>query len=109
MRAAPSIEVINGLLAAGASVRAYDPQAMDNARHEFGDRITYCEGNYDCLENADALLVITEWSAFRRPDFERVARMLKEPLVFDGRNLYDPERLAKRGFTYYAVGRGLPV
>jgi len=111
MREAPSIDLINGLLEAGAKVKAYDPEAAENAKDFFGDRITYCEHNYDCLEGADALLVVTEWSAFRGPDFDLIAQKLKAPVIFDGRNLYEPERLAARGFTYYAIGRGasLPV
>ena len=110
MREAPSIDLINGLLAAGAQVKAFDPEAVENARdHYFGDRITYCEGNYDCLDGADALIICTEWSAFRRPDFDQMASQLKEKLIFDGRNLYDPERLSARGYTYYAIGRGKPL
>jgi UDPglucose 6-dehydrogenase len=111
MREAPSIDLINGLLEAGAKVKAYDPEAAENAKDFFGDRITYCEHNYDCLDGADALLVVTEWSAFRGPDFDLIAQKLKAPVIFDGRNLYEPERLAARGFTYYAIGRGasLPV
>ena len=111
MREAPSIDLINGLLEAGAKVKAYDPEAAENAKDFFGDRITYCDHNYDCLEGADALLVVTEWSAFRGPDFDLIAQKLKAPVIFDGRNLYEPERLAARGFTYYAIGRGasLPV
>jgi UDPglucose 6-dehydrogenase len=107
MREAPSIDVINGLLDAGARVRAFDPEAMDNARaYHFHDRITYCDHNYDCLEGADALVVMTEWSAFRRPDFDLIGRTLSEKVIFDGRNLYVPDRLRARGFRYYAVGRG---
>lgn len=107
MREAPSIDVINGLLAAGARVRAYDPQAMENAKLFFGDRVELCPHNYDCLDGADALVIMTEWSAFRRPDFEVLSERMKTPLIFDGRNLYDPERLEARGFVYYAVGRGV--
>ena len=111
MREAPSIELIEGLLEAGASVQAYDPQAVETARVFFGDRITYSEHNYDCLTNADALCIVTEWTAFRRPDFDLIGDRLKERVIFDGRNLYDPQRLASRDFTYYAIGRGkrLPV
>lgn len=111
MRDAPSIVLIEGLLAAGARVKAHDPEAMETARVVFGDRIEYCEANYDCLEGADALCIVTEWSAFRRPDFDRVAALLAEPVIFDGRNLFDPARMESRGFVYYAIGRGkaLPV
>ena len=109
MREAPSIDLIEGLLAAGARVSAHDPQSMANAREFFGDRITYCDLNYACLEGADALIVVTEWSAFRRPDFDLIAATLKSPVIFDGRNLYEPERLAQLGFTSYAIGRGTPL
>ena len=111
MRYAPAIDLVEGLLAAGASVVAHDPQAMENAAAHFGDRITLSTDHYACLDGADALCICTEWNVFRRPDFDQVARRLKAPVLFDGRNLYDPERMAARGFTYYAIGRGrsLPV
>lgn len=105
MREAPSIVVVEGLLERGAHVRAHDPQAMRTARTVFGDRITYCAQDYDALEGAEALIVVTEWNQYRRPDFERVRRLLRKPLVFDGRNLYAPERMAALGFTYYSIGR----
>ena len=78
---------------------------MEVARQVFGDRISYHRQNYDALDGADALLVVTEWNEFRRPDFERVKRLLKEPVVFDGRNLYEPERMRRLGFTYFRIGR----
>lgn len=109
MREAPSIDLVLGLLAAGAKVQAYDPEAAESARLFFDDRITYCEGKDACLVGADALIVVTEWSAFRSPDFELIHRELASPVIFDGRNLYEPERLTARGFTYYAIGRGLPL
>jgi len=109
MRDAPSIDLITGLLAAGAKVRAYDPEATANARHYFEDRITYCDGKDTCLESADALVIVTEWSAFRSPDFDLIHRTLRTPVIFDGRNLYEPERVTARGFTYYAIGRGVPL
>ena len=111
MRDAPSIELINGLLSAGAKVQAYDPEAAETAKYFFQDRITYCPGKDECLEGADALAIVTEWSAFRSPNFDLIFSRLKAPVIFDGRNLYEPERLAARGFTYYAIGRGkaLPV
>ena len=106
MREAPAIDLIEGLLAAGAKVQAHDPEAMENARGMFGDRITLTEEHYEALEGADALCICTEWSVYRRPDFKQLANTLKSPLIFDGRNLFEPHRLSKRGFTYYAVGRG---
>ncbi len=98
-----------GLLAAGAKVQAYDPEAAESARYFFEDRITYCPGKDECLEGADALIIVTEWSAFRSPDFDLLLKKLSAPVIFDGRNLYEPERVAARGFTYYAIGRGLSL
>ncbi len=111
LREAPALDVIDGLLDAGARVKAYDPEAMDNARRRYGDRVQFFHSDYECAEGSDALVIMTEWSQFRRPDFDALAEKLKSPLIFDGRNLYDPERLAARGFVYYAIGRGvrLPV
>lgn len=111
MRYAPAIDLVEGLLAAGATVSAHDPQAMENAAQLFGDRVRLETDHYACLDGADALFICTEWNVFRRPDFDVLTARLKQPVIFDGRNLYDPERMAARGFTYYAVGRGraLPV
>ena len=100
MREAPSIDLVRGLLAAGAEVVAHDPQAMDNARRLFDGKITLEADHYACLDGADALFICTEWNVFRRPDFTRIAELLNRPLIFDGRNLYSPERLAKAGFTF---------
>ncbi len=105
MREAPSLTVIDGLLERGAEVRAHDPEAAKNARAWWGERITYCETNYDCLKGADALLIHTEWQPYRRPDFERVRALLRTPAIFDGRNLYRPQRMQELGFEYYSVGR----
>ncbi|MEE2757230.1 MAG: UDP-glucose/GDP-mannose dehydrogenase family protein [Myxococcota bacterium] len=111
MREAPSIDLINGLLEAGAQVLAHDPEAMDNAALLFGDRIQFCDDHYDCLHQADALCICTEWSVYRRPDFEMLVDKLKSLNIFDGRNLYDENRLKKFGIRYFAIGRGeaLPV
>ncbi len=105
MRDAPSITVIEKLLAAGAQVQAFDPEAMAEARKLFGARIQYAQRNYDALGGASALLILTEWNEFRRPDFQRVKDLLKEPVIFDGRNIYDPAELRKLGFDYYSIGR----
>ena len=105
MRDAPAITVIEKLLAAGAQVRAFDPEAMAEARKLFGERIHYAQRNYDALSGASALLILTEWNEFRRPDFQRVKDLLKEPVIFDGRNIYDPAELRKLGFDYYSIGR----
>jgi UDPglucose 6-dehydrogenase len=105
MRDAPSITVIESLLAAGARVHAFDPEAMEEARKIFGDRIQYTHRNYDALHGAAALLILTEWNEFRRPDFARIKGLLKQPVIFDGRNIYDPGDVRKLGFTYYSIGR----
>jgi UDPglucose 6-dehydrogenase len=105
MRDAPAITVINALLKAGAKVQAFDPEAMREARRLFGERIRYAEHNYDALDGAAALLILTEWNEFRRPDFARMRQLLKNPVIFDGRNIYDPTDLTKLGFKYFPIGR----
>jgi len=105
MREAPSIPIIEALLEAGAEVYAYDPEAMQEAHRVFGERIQYCRVNYDALRDADALLIVTEWNEFRRPDFARMREVMKQPVVFDGRNIFDPQKMRDLGFTYYSVGR----
>jgi len=105
MREAPSITVIESLLAAGAAIRVHDPESLANARRLFGDRISYHATNYDALAGADALLILTEWNEFRHPNFQRIRDALKQPVIFDGRNLYDPELMKALHFTYYSIGR----
>jgi UDPglucose 6-dehydrogenase len=105
MREAPSIAIVEGLLARGAELMVHDPESMGEARRYFGDRVTYHRMNYDALEGADALLIVTEWNEFRRPDFPRMKRLLRRPIIFDGRNLYEPEVMREHGFTYYPIGR----
>ncbi len=105
MRDAPSIVVIESLLQAGARVNAFDPEATGEAKKIFGDRITYAARNYDALPGAAALLIVTEWNEFRRPDFKRIKQVLKNPIIFDGRNIYDEADLRDRGFKYYSIGR----
>jgi len=105
MRDAPSITIIDGLLKEGASVVAYDPEAMEEARKIFGDRIHLASNHYGCAEGVDALLLLTEWQAFRKPNFERMKSIMKQPVIFDGRNIYDSVQLRQSGFTYYSIGR----
>ncbi|MBA2708239.1 MAG: UDP-glucose/GDP-mannose dehydrogenase family protein [Gemmatimonadaceae bacterium] len=105
MRDAPSLTLIEDLLAAGATVVAHDPAAMHEAKHKLGDRITYAETNYDALAGADALVVVTDWNEYRHPDFARVKEFLRRPVLIDGRNLYDPEKMRELGFSYYSIGR----
>jgi len=106
MREAPSLEIIEELVSAGAKVQAFDPVAADCARKIIGDKITYCTSAYAAVEGADALLLVTEWNEFRHPDFERVLRSLRQPVLFDGRNIYDPKRMMELGFKYVGIGRG---
>lgn len=105
MRESPSITVINELLSRGAKIQAYDPKAFDLARFYFGDKIIYAKSAYSALENADAMLLLTEWNEFRRPDFDRIKSLMKNPIIFDGRNQYDGNRLIERGFDYTCVGK----
>jgi len=105
MREAPSLVTVPALVEKGAEVHVHDPVALDEARRHFGDTVTYHSNNYDVLEGADGLLIHTEWLPYRRPDFPRMLESLATPLVFDGRNLYRPERMAELGFEYYSVGR----
>ena len=105
MREAPSIPLIESLLAAGAKVRAYDPEAMGVAKKIFGTRVTFASNNYDALKGADGLAIVTEWNEFRRPDLARVKDLLKSPVIFDGRNLFQPAQMKQHGFTYYSIGR----
>ncbi len=104
MREAPSITIINELLKRGAKVQAYDPKASDEAKFYFQDRISYAKNSYDALENANALLLLTEWNEFRRPDFDKIKNLLKTPVIFDGRNQYNGERLLEKGFDYTCIG-----
>jgi UDPglucose 6-dehydrogenase len=105
MREAPSIALIDGLLAAGAAVHVYDPEATRVAKGIFGDRITYAGSNYGAVKGADGLAIVTEWNEFRRPDFARMKSLMRAPVVFDGRNLFTPEQMQQHGFTYYSIGR----
>lgn len=107
MREAPSRILMENLWREGARVQAYDPAAMDEARRIYGERedLVLCASPEETLENADALVVVTEWNLFRSPDFTRIQSTLKQPVIFDGRNLYDPKHMARDGFIYYAIGR----
>jgi len=105
MREAPAIPIIEALLAKGARVQAFDPEAMRVARGLFGSKITYASRSYDALKGADALAVVTEWHEFREPDFARMRALLKAPVIFDGRNIYEKEQMKAQGFTYYSIGR----
>ena len=110
MREAPSLDMVRGLVKRGATVRAHDPEARGEAEHYFADLLAegsllLCEHNYDCLEGSDALLILTEWLAYRNPDFDRIRASLAEPVILDGRNLWDPARMTELGFEYTSIGR----
>jgi UDPglucose 6-dehydrogenase len=107
MREAPAIVTINQLLDQGATIKAYDPAAINVARGIFGDRIEYGKNVYDCLPDADCLVILTEWNEFRRPNYDKMKELMKAPVIFDGRNLYDPERMQQREFRYFCIGRGV--
>ncbi len=105
MREAPSVTIINRLLELGAEVRAHDPEAIREATRIFGDRVLYSNNQYEILKNADALAIVTEWSEYRNPDFDKIKVLLNKPLIFDGRNLYEPRRMNLAGFEYFPIGR----
>jgi len=105
MREAPAITIIEKLVAAGAKVQAFDPEAMKVAKGIFGSRITLADGSYEALKGADALAIVTEWSEFREPDFVKMRKLLKAPVIFDGRNIYSPATMKEQGFTYFSIGR----
>ncbi|XOV92302.1 MAG: UDP-glucose dehydrogenase family protein [Bacteroidota bacterium] len=105
IREAPALENITTLLSLGATVKAYDPEAMENVKEIFGDKIYFAEDEYDALKGADALMIMTEWPVFRTPEFDKMSDSLKNKVIFDGRNLYDPAQMDEFGFTYYSIGR----
>ena len=105
MREAPSITIINELLKRGAKIKAYDPKAFDLAQTIFGDRIEYSKSAYDALYGADAILLLTEWNEFRRPNFDKIKSLMKHHVIFDGRNQYDVKRITDKGFEYYCIGK----
>ncbi len=105
MREAPAIPLIESLLAAGARVQAYDPEAIRVAKGIFGDKVAYAATNYDALKGADALAIVTEWNEFRRPDFQRMRSLMRSPVIFDGRNLFTPDQMKQQEFAYHSIGR----
>ncbi|MBL56993.1 MAG: UDP-glucose 6-dehydrogenase [Flavobacteriales bacterium] len=105
IREAPAFEIINNLIEEGALVRAFDPEAMENTHSVYGDKISFGSNAYEVLKNSDALIIATEWSVFRNPDFDKMSELLKEKVIFDGRNLYDLEKMTTLGYRYFSVGR----
>ncbi len=108
IREAPSLALIDRLLARGAKLRVHDPVAMDNVRQVYGEKLVYCERRDDALIGADALAIMTEWKQFVHPDFEEMGKLMRQKIIFDGRNIYNPQRMREAGFTYYSIG-GPPV
>jgi UDPglucose 6-dehydrogenase len=105
MREAPSLTIIKRLKEQGAEIVAYDPVAMNECKRKIGDTIQYASNQYEALQNANALVLVTEWSDFRLPDFKKMKLLMKEYVIFDGRNIYEPEEIREAGFVYYGIGR----
>ena len=105
MREARSVELITRLVEGGAQVRVYDPVAMDNARSILPAAVEYCPSSYEAAEGADAVVLVTEWNEFKLLNLERLRQVMRRPLVFDGRNIYEPERMRRLGFEYHSIGR----
>ncbi|MBA7711201.1 hypothetical protein ES703_120156 [subsurface metagenome] len=105
VRESPAAQIIDGLLKEGAKVRAYDPAAEESFHRMYALPVEYAQDMYSCLEGADAMVLITEWHQFRRPDFVRMKQLMVKPVIFDGRNQFDPDYLLERGFTYISIGR----
>ncbi len=105
IREAPALVIIDDLLAKGAKIKAYDPEAMDNVRPNYEDSITFCDSMYEVLDYSDALIIVTEWNEFRNPNFDKVNARLNNKLIFDGRNVFDPEKMIDLGYTYISIGR----
>ena len=107
IREAPALYIIDELLSLGAEIVAYDPEAIENVKSIVGDKISYSNDEYSALENADALVICTEWGIFRNPDFEKITSLLKDRVIFDGRNLFDLNEMNERGFYYSSIGRSI--
>ncbi len=104
-REAPALTIIESLKKEGAVIHAHDPEAMEEMKRRVGDAVKYFDNNYDALKGADALIIVTEWNEFRRPDFDRMRTLMRSPVILDGRNIYDPGRIREKGFVYYGIGR----
>jgi UDPglucose 6-dehydrogenase len=105
VREAPVFYILDELIRAKASVAVFDPEAMRNVKAKYGDRLEYAESSYGALQGADALIVVTEWNEFRKPDFKLMKSLMRQPVIFDGRNIYDPVKIRERGFLYHSIGR----
>jgi UDPglucose 6-dehydrogenase len=109
IREAPARKIINDLLEHGATIKAFDPEAMENTKAILGDKIQFCNNEYEAAEGTDALGVVTEWSVFRRPSFIKLKRVMNEAVIFDGRNLYELDEMAEHGFYYESIGRKIVI
>jgi len=107
VREAPALALIKKMIDGGAKIKAFDPEAKETTKAQIGKKIEYTETAYDAIKNCDALIIVTEWNEFRNPDLDKVKSLLKEPVIFDGRNLYDLDTMKEKGFTYYSVGRAV--
>jgi len=105
IREAPALAMIDQLLSRGAKIQTHDPEAMDNVRKKYGDKLQYAERPYDALVDADALLIMTEWKDFQNLNLAAIRKLMRKPVIFDGRNIYEPKPLREAGFTYYSIGR----
>jgi UDPglucose 6-dehydrogenase len=105
MREAPSLVLIENLLSAGAIVQVFDPVAIEEAKHTLGDKVTWCKDIYEAATGSDAIALVTEWNEFRLPEWEKVAELVNDKAVFDGRNIYDKTQLNQLGFSYYSIGK----
>jgi UDPglucose 6-dehydrogenase len=105
IREAPALVLIDWLLSQGAAVRVHDPEAMENVRQQYGDKLIYCDKPMKAVEGVDALAIMTEWGDYQRPEFKAMFQRMKSPVIFDGRNLYEPWAMERLGFTYHSIGR----
>ncbi len=105
IREAPALYMIDELLKKGVKLRVFDPEAMENVKRKYGGKLDYASSMYEAIKDADALIISTEWNVFRTPDFKKIKKLLKNPVIFDGRNLYKPERMKELGFNYVSIGR----
>ena len=105
IREAPALYIIDALLKAGCKIQAFDPEAMENVKELYGDKISFVENQYEAVENSDFLVIATEWQVFRTPDFNRMKSLIADKVIFDGRNLYDLEDMKKLGIRYESIGR----
>jgi len=105
IREAPALVLMDHLLEKKAMIQVHDPEAMPNVKAIYGDRVQYCDRHTQALDEADALVIMTEWSDYKRPNWEKMTQLMRSPTIFDGRNLYDPHRMKERGFCYHSVGR----